>query len=296
MFPQNNGESSSSRQPQRSTSQSSSSRQTQPLTSQLQNLGLGFGLGLNSLSRSSVDDEWEDDSDEEAEAGTDTRTDEERVESERRVTAAEQARATITDDALAAKGINWNDYDWPFSDEAEFLPVRTSMFNPQKGSLKTLKKRHDFFSNLANTPELFMELAKHLRIKDLISLYSISIDFHETINGHLSHCMKRCAEYMAPDSAKLYPFRLYGHLCVDDPAGRPHLTKEGKVRKVPGLKWLQMVVHREKTVRDILACMARQGHRMKPGMALSLKKSTSFPTTPFYPFLFEFLSSIWRLF
>jgi hypothetical protein len=33
-----------------------------------------------------------------------------------------------------------------------------------------------------------------------------------------------------------------------------------------------MVMHREKAVHDILACMARQGHRMKPDMAFSLKK------------------------
>ena len=243
--------------------------------------GLGLGLGFNPISGSSVDDEWDDsDVEDGPEPGTDIRNDEQRAENERRVRAAEQARATITNDALAAKGIAWNDGDWDLNDEAEFLPVRTAlpnpqttMFNPQKGSLKTLRRRHDFFSNLASTPELFMELAKYLRIKDLLSLFAISVDFHETINGHLSHCMKRCADYMAPESAKLYPFKLYGHLCVPDPAGRPHLAKESEVRMVPGSKWLQMVVHREKAVRDILACMARQGHRMKPGMASSLKKS-----------------------
>ena len=60
---------------------------------------------------------------------------------------------------------------------------------------------------------------------------------------------------------------------MPDPAGRGHPLRPGQQRLVPSMKWLQMIVHREKSVRDILACMARQGHRMKPGMALSLKKS-----------------------
>lgn len=289
-YSQQNGESSSNRRPLPTTSQSSSSRQRQPTSSRSK--GAGIGLGLDYFSRASDGDEWSDSDEEDGpEPGTDLRTDEQRAENELRVRAATQARATITNDALAAKGITWFGDEWPYADDAEFLPVRaaafnpqTTLFNPQKGSLKTLRRRHDFFSNLANTPELFMELAKHLRIKDLISLYAISIDFHETINGHLSHCMKLCAEYMAPDCAKLYPFMLYAPLCVPDPAGRPHMTKDGEVRMVPGLKWLQMVVHREKAVRDILACMARQGHRMKPGMALSLKKSM-YLTTPFWSFL-----------
>jgi hypothetical protein len=247
------------------------SHQPQPTTSQLQYPRLGLGLGLaDSFARASVEEV--DDGEEEAPKEQDqtTETNEERAENERRVAAAKQARATITDAALAAKGIDW-DIDYLFSDELEFLSP-TKPISLCKSNIKMISKHHDFFSNMANTPELFMELAKHLRIKDLVSLYAISKDFHETIKGHLSHCMKGCAEYMASDSAKLFLFKFYGPLCVPDPAGRPHPLKDGEVRKVPGLKWLQMVVHREKAVRDILACMARQGHRMPKGMALSLKK------------------------
>ena len=208
-----------------------------------------------------------------AKQSSDTRTPEERLEASRRVQAAEKERATISDADLAAKGIAWDEESFSDNDECEGLPIRVSTFNPQNGDLESSPKRHDFFSNMANMPELFMELAKHLRIKDLLSLYAISIDFHETINGHMSHCMRRCAEHQAPEAAKLYFFKFYGWLCIDDPAGRPHPKNKDQMRKVPSLKWLQMVVHRDKTVRDILACMARQGHRMPQGMALSLKKS-----------------------
>jgi hypothetical protein len=280
--------------PQQKNGESSSNRPSQSDPSQLQGLGLAFGQGFTeSFTRTSVaeEDEWEDDDkedgDEDMEEGDgkvngmgkrkevpqveDNRTDEECAEAVRKIIAAEQARAAISEAALAAKGIEWNE-DLFFSGEREFIPIRTSTFNPQNGSLKTLRKRHDFFSNMANMPELLMELAKHLRIKDLISLYSISVDFHETINGHLSHCVRSCADYIAPEAVRLYPFKFYRWLCVDDPVGRQH-PKNGEIKQVPSLKWLQMVVHREKTVRDILACMARQGHRMPQGMGLSLKKS-----------------------
>lgn len=245
--------------------------QPQPTTSQLQDLGLGLGLSLtDSFAWSSV----EEGDQEQLEI-----TNEEYAENERRVTAAELARASITDSALAATGI---DPDIEALCSEDFDPDLLFQLGPIKSKPKFLKNGLDFFSNMANVPELFMELAKQLRIQDLISLYAISRDFHETINGHLSYCMKGCARYMAPEGAKLFLFKFYESLCVPDPNGLPHPLREGEVRKVPGLKWLQMVVHREKTVRDILAAMARQGHRMPKGTALSLKKSMLYqsPSSP----------------
>jgi hypothetical protein len=84
--------------------------------------------------------------------------------------------------------------------------------------------------------------------------------------------MKECAVYQAPQSAKVFKFTLYQSLLKSDPVGRSHPVNQNTVRKVPSLRWLQMVIHREKTIRDILACMARQGHRMPKDMSMSLKK------------------------
>jgi hypothetical protein len=135
-----------------------------------------------------------------------------------------------------------------------------------------VRRNRDFFGGLSQYPELVLEICKHLRCKDFISLYAISKDFHETINGHMTHLMKTCASYHAPESAKIFVFTFYEQLCMIDPVGRPHPFIPNRVRKVPSLKWLQMVMHRERVVRDILACMARQGHRMPKSMSLTLKK------------------------
>ncbi|EHK99481.1 hypothetical protein M7I_4639 [Glarea lozoyensis 74030] len=48
-------------------------------------------------------------------------------------------------------------------------------------------------------------------------------------------------------------FTMYDKLLLPDPAGRRHPTRPKEIRRVPGFKYLQMIHHREKTVRDILA-------------------------------------------
>jgi hypothetical protein len=134
-------------------------------------------------------------------------------------------------------------------------------------------RNNDFFCGLSQYPELIIELCMYLRCRDFVSLYAISKDFHETANGHMTHIMKTYASHNAPESAKIFVFTFYDHLCMPDPTRYPHPRIPDRVRKVPSLKWLQMVMHRERAVRDILACMAREGFRMPKSMSLTLKKT-----------------------
>ena len=160
-------------------------------------------------------------------------------------------------------------------DREEHLVVcskRRLLRQAKDDGVEIVRKKFDFFSSLSNYLELFMELAKHFRINDLVSLYAISKDFHETLNGHLSHILKGCAAYHAQESSRIFVFTLYRSLCIPDPVGRPDPTNPVLARMVPSLRWLRMVIHREKCVRDILACMAREGHRMPKTMSLSMKK------------------------
>lgn len=161
------------------------------------------------------------------------------------------------------------------SDTEEHVVVgskRRLLRQAKDAGVEIVPKKFDFFSSLSNYLELFMELAKHLRINDLVSLYAISKDFNETLNGHLSHILKACAAYQAPESSRIFVFTLYRTLCIPDPVGRQDPKIPVHARMVPSLRWLRMVIHREKCVRDILACMAREGHRMPKTMSLSMKK------------------------
>jgi hypothetical protein len=186
------------------------------------------------------------------------------------ISAAERTRNEISVEALMAFGIVPGSAFFESMDCLKERFTKEDFYPKTQGSPS--KKNRDFFRSLSNYPELLMELAKHLPIDSLVSLYAISKDFHQTLNGHLTHCMKECAAFKAPQSAKVFKFSVYESTLNPDPVGRPNPIEPNTIRKVPGLRWLQMVVHREKTVRDILACMARQGHRMPKDMPITLKK------------------------
>lgn len=134
------------------------------------------------------------------------------------------------------------------------------------------KTKFTFFESLGEYPELMFELCKRMDPKDLVTLYCIQKDFHETVNGNITHVVKSCARYYAAESARVYPHGMYKSLCIRDPAMRKDPRSWGGARWIPGLKWLQMVAHRERTVRDILACLARAGHRTAKSMPLTVKK------------------------
>lgn len=160
----------------------------------------------------------------------------------------------------------------------------------------------DMIGSLSSKLELIVEVCKYLRPRDVVNLYSVSRDFHGTIDQYLMSTMRSLARTMAPGSSRIYPFEIYKGTSMLDPAGRADdpsvyhrrvlLPKGGvfacdqpqhvkmvfkgdtpmPMRSVPTLIWLQMVVIREKRVRDILAVLARAGHRCPPGTAEVLRK------------------------
>ncbi|KAK4127642.1 hypothetical protein N657DRAFT_687881 [Parathielavia appendiculata] len=157
------------------------------------------------------------------------------------------------------------------------------------------KDRFDLLGSLCTCTELIVEVCKHLRPLDTVHLYSISKDFHRTISKHMRSSIFAWANYMAPAATRIYSSPVYHRWFVPDPAGRrvtpadqelsrtqpgqarldgqePLNENEGEVRKIPGLMWLQMVVGREMRVRDIIACLARRGHRLPEGSHVTLKK------------------------
>ena len=186
----------------------------------------------------------------------------------------------ITPEELTATGIQPEDAELiAYLEGKEDVVDRVAIDNVKRrhgrsdqNSTLILRQRRDFFSSLSQYPELLFELAKQLLVDDFVSLYAISKDFHETINGHLAHVMKICAAYRAPESSRIFVFNLYTPLCIPDPVGRPSQQNPSVPRFVPSLKWLRMVIYRERAVRDILACLAREGHRTPKTMPLTLKK------------------------
>ncbi|KAK4237992.1 hypothetical protein C8A03DRAFT_44228 [Achaetomium macrosporum] len=157
------------------------------------------------------------------------------------------------------------------------------------------KSRFDLLTSLCTCNELIVEVCKRMRPVDIINLYSISKVFRTTLDNNMRSCIFAWASHMAPTSARIFSSPVYYRWFIEDPAkrlvtaadrelglaqpgqarlnGQPPLNDdETKVRLIPGLLWLQMVVHREIRVRDIIATLARKGHRLPEGSHLTLKK------------------------
>ncbi|KAK3374032.1 hypothetical protein B0T24DRAFT_488353, partial [Lasiosphaeria ovina] len=148
----------------------------------------------------------------------------------------------------------------------------------------------DLIGSLSTSTYLLEEVCTYLYPTDILRLYSISRDFHHTLNCHMSSCVGTWARRMAPNAFILLSSPVYNHFHVDDPAGNlkapeyydmtylsnPEMEApviaDKELRKIPGLGWLQMVVNREIRVRDILATLARMGHRMPKDFNKTLLK------------------------
>ncbi|KAL6910808.1 hypothetical protein GGI43DRAFT_24458 [Trichoderma evansii] len=150
---------------------------------------------------------------------------------------------------------------------------------------KAMKSRiiytgRDLISVLCQHVELAVELGKHLNGKDVLNLCLANRAFYYTINGYLLSSIRTWIEYRAPEAGRIFHYQLYARHLVDDPQRRTWMAlkqgmttspnKDSKIRKVPGLKYMQIVLGRDKYCKEILAIMARCGHRMPPTMHHSL--------------------------
>lgn len=119
------------------------------------------------------------------------------------------------------------------------------------------------FQELVKRPELVIIFAKHLRVQELLILYSMSKPFYHIVSSRITTVVMAQALIRAPDSARCFPFRCYEKLCIPDPGMRPHPIPEramaGELRKVPSFRWLRMICYREMVCHEIMSIMAEDG-------------------------------------
>lgn len=154
----------------------------------------------------------------------------------------------------------------------------------------TIDKGSDIITRLCQRTELAIELGKHLPPRDIVTLYSISRAFHAAINGYMMASIRIWVAYKAPLAGSIFEFKLYRRHLVPDPAGRTweyqynavgdsgegeayiSAEKASQVRTIPGLKYLQLITGRDRYCREILAILARNGHRTPATMHATLLK------------------------
>ncbi|RDA95748.1 hypothetical protein CP533_5071 [Ophiocordyceps camponoti-saundersi (nom. inval.)] len=130
----------------------------------------------------------------------------------------------------------------------------------------------DLVTALCNHVELAVEIAKHLSPTDIVNLYSVNKAFHNSLKSHMLSSIRQIISHSAPEAGRIFPFKIYRRLLVDDPSGRQweiggsNLHRDGQTdRSIPGLRYLQLVLGRDRYCRDILAMFARHGFRFPPG-------------------------------
>ncbi|KZF20352.1 hypothetical protein L228DRAFT_250033 [Xylona heveae TC161] len=130
----------------------------------------------------------------------------------------------------------------------------------------------NIFRKFLARSELLFELTCHLDIEDFVSLYAISKEFHYLVNLRLSTQLLSHARMNVPQSAFIFRFKAYRHLCINDPTAPQNHEASGKIRRVPSLRWLRMVHFREKVVDEIIQLLAEESHRLPPETKLTIKK------------------------
>lgn len=118
--------------------------------------------------------------------------------------------------------------------------------------------------------DLCFLLANALPLRDLLSLYSISKDFHSIVNQRLTTMIFDQARAICYDAACAFPWRCYHKFTRPDPINRiPHpvadKARQGIPRDVPSFQWVFFCLFRQKVVQEIMAIMAEDGVPLPDG-------------------------------
>ncbi|KOS19694.1 hypothetical protein ESCO_000364 [Escovopsis weberi] len=152
-----------------------------------------------------------------------------------------------------------------------------------------LPPRQDLISNMCQNIELAVELGKHLHARDILNLYKANKAFYHAVNSYLMSSVRSWVTHHCPDAARVFNFKLYKrHLAVDpvgrtwgeqardrpaassSPSSSAAAADAPQVRAVPGLRYLQLVMGRDKYCREMIAILARNGHPLPRTMHRTL--------------------------
>lgn len=175
----------------------------------------------------------------------------------------------------------------------DFHDLRSAPDMSTADLVPTYKPGFNLLESVCSSVWLAVEVAKHLRVSDIVNLYSTSKTFHDLIDKYWQSSIFAWAEHMAPSSFRIFYWKFFGCYARTDPSGttweapglfanafpnppwakiRPVTAADKNVRSVPGLRYLAMLVKRDVRVRDILAKLARGGHRMPSKCHEAVKK------------------------
>ncbi|KAI6364588.1 hypothetical protein MCOR25_005594 [Pyricularia grisea] len=165
----------------------------------------------------------------------------------------------------------------------------------------------DLISSLASYSVLAIEFIKYLHPRDILTIYSISRVFHANWDANEHYFCRILACHLDPTAARAYPWELYRDFLIRNPCGyisidytqpdfrrgididnptpwsRMVLSRGSSAGHAPlqlspgsklclGMAWINMLFVRERQARDVVACLARKGHRVPPSTRSTIRK------------------------
>jgi hypothetical protein len=127
---------------------------------------------------------------------------------------------------------------------------------------KVKKQPFNVFKAIVRHPNLFFQFTIRLPVDTLVDLYAIDKEFHWRFNKYCTSIIHDWVKIHARDAGEICSWAMYARHCISDPELKPMDGKPHLARDAPSLRWVQMVVYRDKTVRRILTYMALDGHWM----------------------------------
>ncbi|KAM0254344.1 hypothetical protein ACHAQJ_006876 [Trichoderma viride] len=186
----------------------------------------------------------------------------------------------ITIEEVEVNGIRKKKFKFDDVDIEDYFGNADPYEMPKETKPRSVYTGRDLISVICQHVELAVELGKHLNGKDVLNLCLANRPFYNAVSGYLLSSIRTWIEYRAPEAGRIFHYQLYARHLVEDPQKRTWMAlkqgmttspnKDSKIRKVPGLKYLQLVLGRDKCCKEILAIMARCGHRTPSTMHHSL--------------------------
>jgi hypothetical protein len=148
--------------------------------------------------------------------------------------------------------------------EAPPPPSRLSASHPPSRSIPSNFRAQPFniYKSLLRHPNLFFQFCIRLPFKTIVALYSIDKEFHYRLNKYSVGLIHEYAQYHAPVAAPIFAWIQFPEMCISDPMLRPMDGREWLARDVPSFRWVDMVLWRQRIVREILTALAVEGLRV----------------------------------
>ncbi|TLS28378.1 hypothetical protein PpBr36_01966 [Pyricularia pennisetigena] len=202
--------------------------------------------------------------------------------------------------------------DFSLSFSTSFQALSQSQPQAQSGFQRNILGQQpsngfDLISSLASYSVLAIEFIKYLHPRDILTVYSISRVFHANWNANEHYFCRILACHLDPTAARAYPWELYrdylirnprGYIVIDytqpdfrrgididnpTPWSRMVLSRGSSAGHAPlqlspgsklclGMAWINMLFVRERQARDIVASLARKGHRVPSSARSTIRK------------------------